>query len=116
MKKLALNDFNNKTYKEVSAILNENFEITELKHADLALFFLTEGENLSPSELLIKNVKELETMCKEANALGIRVVLYSPKNFKQPKTAYELSALIAEDLVIKLGDFNEISRTPNGIK
>jgi len=66
--------------------------------------------DISPIEIMEKNVKDLEKLCKEANEKGLTVILYSPEKIETPKNVYELSVIIAEDMVLKYNEKNEIVR------
>ncbi len=66
--------------------------------------------NVSAIEIMEKNVKELEILCKSANRNGIQVVLYSPDVIVEPKNVYELSVMLAEDMVLKYNENNKIVR------
>ena len=72
--------------------------------------YFKDKPNISPVEIFEKNVHELEKLCKEANKSDFQVVLYSPKKYDAPKNIYELSAIIAEDMVLKYNDKNKIIR------
>ena len=77
-------------------------KIFELKFQD---------NNASPVEIYEKNLHELEKLCKEANKDGYQVVLYSPEKYETPQNVYQLSAIIAEDMVKKYNDENMVVRT-----
>lgn len=64
----------------------------------------------SSKQIMEKNVHALETLCKRANKEGFQVVLISPEKYDKPKNVYELSAILAEDLVMKFSENNEICR------
>lgn len=67
----------------------------------------------SPLEIMEQNVRKLEKLCKDAKKTGAQVVLYSPNMVVEPKNVYELSVMLAEDLVIKYGENNIITRVQN---
>lgn len=67
----------------------------------------------SPIEIMEHNVHALETLCKQANKDGFQVILISPEKFEQPKNVYELSVILAEDLVMKFSDNNTVVRDTN---
>lgn len=56
------------------------------------------------------NVKTLEEVCKKALESGETVVLHSPLEFRKPKSVYELSVILAEDMVKKYNENNVILR------
>ena len=66
--------------------------------------------DISAVEIIKKNVQELETLCKQANKEGLEVVLYSPEQFTKPQNIYELSVMLAEDLVSKFNKKNKVVR------
>jgi hypothetical protein len=76
------------------------------------IFELSYKDNLDiPAvEVMKKNVQELELLCKKANKEGFQVVLYSPEKFDEPENVYELSAILAEDMVKKYNETNKIVR------
>jgi len=76
------------------------------------MFELSYKDNFDVSavDILKKNVYELEILCKKASAEGVEIALYSPEKFDEPKNAYELSAILAEDMVLKYSDKNCIVR------
>jgi len=61
-------------------------------------------------EVMKKNVQELENLCKKAIKEDFEVVLYSPEKYDEPKNTYELSVMLAEDMVLKYSDKNCIVR------
>lgn len=67
--------------------------------------------DVSPVEIIEENVHQLEILCKKANKEGFQVVLYSPVEYNEYKTVYELSVLLAEDMVMKFNENNLIIRT-----
>ena len=62
-------------------------------------------------EVMKKNVQELEALCKQANKESFQVVLHSPEEFEEPKNVYELSAMLAEDMVKKYNPNNLVVRS-----
>lgn len=66
--------------------------------------------NVSPFEVMENNVHALEKLCKQANEENFQVVLYSPDAFTKPQNVYELSAILAEDMVLKYNENNIIAR------
>lgn len=78
----------------------------------IKIFELSYKDNLNTSsiEIMRQNVQALEVLCKQANKEGFQVVLYSPEIFEVPKNVYELSAMLAEDMVKKYNEENLIIR------
>jgi len=64
----------------------------------------------SPLEIMEQNVHNLEKLCKKANNEGFQIVLYSPEKINEPKNIYELSIMLAEDMVKKYNENNIIIR------
>jgi len=69
-----------------------------------------DDSDISPVEVMKKNVQDLELLCKEANKEGFQVVLYSPEKINEPQNVYELSVMLAEDMVLKFNENNKIIR------
>lgn len=69
-----------------------------------------DNQNVSALEIMEKNVKALEELCRQANKEVALVVLHSPEKFDKPKNVYELSAILAEDMVKKYNENNIIIR------
>ncbi|HNW25568.1 MAG TPA: hypothetical protein PKI94_02125 [Candidatus Gastranaerophilaceae bacterium] len=67
-------------------------------------------KNISPVEIFKKNLLELEILCKQANKENFQIVLHSPDKIFEPQNVYELSVLLAEDMVKKFSNKNEIVR------
>lgn len=78
-------------------------QIFELKHKN--------DKDILPEQIMKDNVQTLEILCKKANEQGFQVTLISPEKYENPKNVYELSAMLAEDLVMKFSENNEILRT-----
>lgn len=66
--------------------------------------------DVSPVEIIEENVHQLEILCKKANKEGFQVVLYSPEKYNEPKNVYELSVILAEDMVLKYNENNILTR------
>lgn len=78
-------------------------QLFELKHKN--------DENIPPEQIMKDNVQALETLCKKANKENFQVVLISPEEYETPKSVYELSVILAEDLIMKFNPDNEIKRS-----
>lgn len=76
---------------------------------DFSLKYKNE-KNVSPVEIFKKNLLELEILCKKANKENFQVILHSPDEITEPQNVYELSVMLAEDMVKKFSDKNEIIR------
>lgn len=66
--------------------------------------------NASPVEIMEQNVHQLELLCKRAIKENFQVVLISPQKIEKPQNIYELSVLLAEDMVMKYNQNNIIER------
>lgn len=77
-------------------------KIFELKYKD--------DKNASPKTIMRENVQALEILCKKASKKDEKIVLISPEKYEKPKNIYELSVIIAEDLILKYNEDNEIVR------
>lgn len=66
--------------------------------------------NALPVEIFKKNLLELEILCKQANKQNFRVILHSAVKITEPRNVYELSVMLAEDMIKKFNDKNEIVR------
>jgi Glu-tRNA(Gln) amidotransferase subunit E-like FAD-binding protein len=67
-------------------------------------------KDLAEEMIFDENVKNLEKLCKKALENEEIVNLHSPEIYTEPKTVYELSAIIAEDMVKKYNEKNIITR------
>lgn len=74
----------------------------ELKYKD--------DKNISPKIIFETNVLSLEKLCRKALDEKATVSLISPEQITSPKTVYELSVMLAEDLVKKYNSENIILR------
>ncbi len=75
-------------------------------------FFLKykNDKNASPVEIFKKNLLELEILCKNAKKEDFSIILHSPDEITEPKNVYELSVMLAEDMVKKLSSKNKVFR------
>ena len=87
------------------------YEITKkAQSADEFMFLLTNGSGVSPTEVFEINVRDLEKLCEKANSENKKVILFSPTEIEKPKSVYELSTMVAEDLISKKCKNYEIIR------
>lgn len=68
-------------------------------------------KNGEPLELMNKNIKELEALCKSALQSDQIVTLHSPLAIEKPQNPYELTVILAEDLLKKYNEKNIIVRS-----
>lgn len=114
MKKIAVNNLLSDNYREIEVALKNHFEVVDFKDAHEILFVFEfeddEEYNMYPVEVMQKNVHELEILCKNANKENKIVILFSPIFYKNPQNIYQLSVMLAEDLVKKYNEKNIIWR------
>lgn len=72
--------------------------------------------DVSPIKIIEENVHQLEILCKKANKEDFQVVLYSPEKYYEYKNVYELSAILAEDMILKFNENNLIIRDLDKLK
>ena len=67
-------------------------------------------KTILPTEVLRANVLELENLCRKGLKEKFLVELNSPQKITAPENVYELSVMLAEDLVKKYNTENIIKR------
>lgn len=95
---------------EISAKLKERLNVSHEKEFTDYIFVLSQDDSLEPKELFEKNVRHLESICKHFYETAKNIILYSPNEHRWPQNAYELSVIIAEDLVRKYNKNNQVCR------